>query len=169
MPGKRNIDIAIFGATGFTGRLIAEYISQSYAESGLRLALAGRSLQKLEELRQTLGGNPHLFVTDAHDADGTTQLARRSRVVIAAAGPYVHLGGPMAAACAAEGTDYVDLCGEPHFVWESVTERAKMAEASGARLVHCCGFDSIPSDLGVHLLQMQSIDRFGVYYSTQPI
>ena len=149
----RDLDIVLVGATGFTGTLAAEHLART-APSGLRWALAGRSAEKLSALRDRLAGlapeaaDLELVVVDSHDGPSLRALAERSRVVIAAVGPYLEHGDPLVAACAAAGTDYVDLTGEPEFVDRTYLRHHDTAVASGARLVHACGFDSVPHDLG---------------------
>jgi short subunit dehydrogenase-like uncharacterized protein len=144
-------DIVLFGATGFTGGLTAEYLA-AHADPGTRWALAGRSRAKLEAVRARLGdGNAELALieADVSNPDSIRALAESTKVVITTVGPYINYGEPLVAACAAAGTDYVDLTGEPEFVdlmWLRYHERAQQ---TGARLVHSCGFDSIPYDLGV--------------------
>lgn len=143
----RDLDVVLVGATGFTGALAAEHLART-APADLRWALAGRSLEKLSALRERLAVDAELVVVDSHDAPALQTLAERSRVVIAAVGPYLEHGDPLVAACAAAGTDYVDLTGEPEFVDRTYLRHHKTAVASGARLVHACGFDSVPHDLG---------------------
>lgn len=149
----RDLDIVLVGATGFTGTLAAEHLART-APAGLRWALAGRSAEKLSVLRDRLAGlapeaaDLELVVVDSHDAPALRALAERSRVVIAAVGPYLEHGDPLVAACSAAGTDYVDLTGEPEFVDRTYLRHHATAVASGARLVHACGFDSVPHDLG---------------------
>ena len=144
----REYDIALFGATGFAGELTADYLAQ-HAPAQARIAIAGRSAAKLEALKTRLG-RPDLgvLIADVEDAASITALAQAARVVISTVGPYLHYGEPLVAACAASGTDYVDLTGEPEFVDLMYLRYHKVAKASGARLVHSCGFDSIPYDLG---------------------
>jgi short subunit dehydrogenase-like uncharacterized protein len=147
---EREHDIVVFGATGFTGALTAEYLA-AHADPGTRWALAGRNRSKLEGVRSRLGGDQSdlaLLEADVNDSESLRRLAESTRVVISTVGPYIRYGEPLVAACAAAGTDYVDLTGEPEFVdlmWLRYHEQAK---SSGARLVHSCGFDSIPYDLG---------------------
>ena len=156
MPDRntRDHDIVVFGATGFTGRLTAEYLAR-YAPAGCRWALAGRSQEKLEQVRAGLAEDDPaladlpLLTADVTDADSLRAVAESTRVVITTVGPYLQFGEPLVAACAAAGTDYVDLTGEPEFVDRMYLGHHETAVASGARLVHCCGFDSIPHDLGV--------------------
>ena len=150
----RPFDIVVFGATGFTGALTAEYLAQN-ARPGMSWALAGRNPAKLEQVRGRLTAvDPScaelpLLHADVEDPGSLREVAEAAKVVITTVGPYIRYGEPLVAACAAGGTDYVDLTGEPEFVdrmWLGYHERA---ERTGARLVHSCGFDSIPYDLGV--------------------
>src|SRR5947209_3911923 len=146
----REHDIVLFGASGFTGGLTAEYLAR-HADPGTRWALAGRNREKLEAVRARLG-DAHtelpLVHADVTDTGSLRQLAESTRVVISTVGPYINYGEPLVAACAASGTDYVDLTGEPEFVDLMWLRYHGEAERSGARLVHSCGFDSIPYDLG---------------------
>ncbi|WP_194921822.1 saccharopine dehydrogenase family protein [Catenulispora rubra] len=152
-PGKP-FDLVLFGATGFTGSLVADYLAE-HAPAGTRWALAGRSAAKLQAVRDRLAaarpelkGLP-LLIADAADRVSLRELAERTRVVISTVGPYLHYGEPLVAACAEAGCDYVDLTGEPEFVDAMYLKHNARAVETGARLVHCCGFDSIPTDLGV--------------------
>ncbi len=147
---EREYDVVVFGATGFTGALTAEYLA-AHAPAQTRWALAGRNLGKLEQVRARLGDGSaglSLLQADVTDAGSLRAVAEATRVLITTVGPYIRYGEPLVAACAAAGTDYVDLTGEPEFVdrmWLSYQEQALW---TGARLVHSCGFDSIPYDLG---------------------
>jgi short subunit dehydrogenase-like uncharacterized protein len=153
MPGEREFDVALFGATGFTGGLTADYLAAA-APAGLRWALVGRNRAKLEAVAARLAAAspeapvPTLLEADAADAGALAKVAEATEVVITTVGPYALYGAPLVAACAAAGTDYVDLTGEPEFVDRMYLENHAAAVASGARLVHCCGFDSVPHDLG---------------------
>ena len=154
MP-DRDYDIVLFGATGFAGRLTAEYLAR-HAPSGCRWALAGRDRAKLEALRTelsaidaTLAQLP-LLSADSHDPASLATVAGSSRVVVSTVGPYLQHGEPLVAACADAGTDYLDLTGESEFVELMYARYHKRALRSGARLIHCCGFDSVPHDLGVY-------------------
>lgn len=153
MNTSRKFDIVLFGATGFTGQLTAEYLARHGGES-LRWALAGRNLDKLKVVRARLTDasaackDLDLLQADIDDAASMRELAESARVVITTVGPYIHYGEPLVAACAAAGTDYVDLTGEPEFVDSMWLKYHEAARASGARIVSCCGFDSIPHDLG---------------------
>jgi short subunit dehydrogenase-like uncharacterized protein len=144
---EREHDIVIFGATGFTGALTAEYLAGH--ANGLRWGLAGRNRAKLEALSQRLGVDVPLLHADVNDERSLRSVAEAARVVITTVGPYVTYGEPLVAACAAAGTDYVDLTGEPEFVDRMYVRHHAEAVKSGARIVHACGFDSIPHDLGV--------------------
>ena len=160
MPTARPFDIVVFGATGFTGGLTAEYLAKN-APANLRWALAGRNAAKLEAVRARLAEiNPAcaqlaLLSADASDADSIHKVAQATRCVITTVGPYILHGEALVAACAAAGTDYVDLTGEPEFVDLMWLRHHEQAKASGARLVHCCGFDSIPHDLGAYFTVKQ--------------
>ena len=150
---ERDFDIVLFGATGFTGALTAEYLAAN-APAGLRWALAGRNPEKLERVRSTLAdldpklADLELLHADTTDAGSIADVAKRARVVITTVGPYLTHGEPLVAACAEAGTDYVDLTGEPEFVDRMYVAHHATAERTGARIVHACGFDSIPHDLG---------------------
>lgn len=153
-------DVLLFGATGYTGGLTAKYLAQ-HAPSTLRWALVGRNHDKLNAVRQRLTAiNPacaelSLLKVDVTDAASVKQAVRSARVVITTVGPYIRHGEPLVAACAEAGTDYVDLTGEPEFVDLMWLRHHRSAVASGARIVHCCGFDSIPHDLGVYYTVQQ--------------
>ncbi|MET0526187.1 MAG: saccharopine dehydrogenase NADP-binding domain-containing protein, partial [Nocardioides sp.] len=154
-PAARDFDVVVFGATGFTGALTAEYLARNGPE-GLRWALAGRNRDKLERVRDDLAGidpalaDLELLIADVSDAAALADIAARTRVVITPVGPYLTYGEPLVAACADAGTDYVDLTGEPEFVDRMYLAHHATAERSGARIVHACGFDSIPHDLGAY-------------------
>jgi short subunit dehydrogenase-like uncharacterized protein len=147
MQSPREHDIVLFGGTGFTGALTAEYLAAN-APASTRWALAGRNQAKLEALRERLGVDVPLLKADVTDAKSIADVAASTRVVITTVGPYVEYGEPLVAACAEHGTDYTDLTGEPEFVDRMYVRYHAQAEKSGARLVHACGFDSIPHDLG---------------------
>jgi short subunit dehydrogenase-like uncharacterized protein len=144
----RQFDVVLFGATGFTGGLTAEYLAANGGDD-LRWAIAGRNRAKLEAVRERIGrADLELLEADTGDPDSLRAVAEAARVVATTVGPYIQLGEPLVAACAAAGTDYADITGEPEFVDRSYVRHHATAVATGARLVHACGFDSIPHDLG---------------------
>ena len=148
MPSDpRDFDIVLLGATGFTGGLIADYLA-AQAPSSVRMALAGRSLNKLEAVRARTGAALALIEVDATDAAALRALTARCRVLITTVGPYILHGDLVVAACADTGTDYLDLTGEPEFADLTYLKHHARAAQTGARLIHACGFDSIPHDLG---------------------
>ncbi len=154
MGTDRELDVILFGATSFVGRLCAEYLSHA-APSEARIGLAGRSRERLLGLRASLGGRAAewpLLVADTTDRDSVSELAGATRVLTTTVGPYRRHGLPVLEACAAAGTHYADLTGEVLFMREAIDRFDAVAAESGARVVHGCGFDSIPSDLGVLLL-----------------
>ncbi|MFL5845488.1 MAG: saccharopine dehydrogenase family protein [Solirubrobacteraceae bacterium] len=149
--GSRPHDIVVFGATGFVGRLTAAYLAGA-APAGTRIALAGRSQEKLERTRAELGAAAAdwpLVVADSHDAAALKELAESTTMVATTVGPYLRYGLPLVQACAAAGTHYADLTGETLFMRRAIDAADELAASTGARIVHTCGFDSIPSDLGV--------------------
>lgn len=148
---ERPWDIVLFGATGFTGALVAEYLA-AHAPATVRIALAGRNASKLEAVRAGLGEGGKRFgvlVGDTTDRGSIDAIARQTRVLCTTVGPYAKYGLPVVEACAAAGTHYADLTGEPQFMRRSIDAADAEARRTGARIVHTCGFDSIPSDLGV--------------------
>jgi short subunit dehydrogenase-like uncharacterized protein len=154
VSGDRELDIVVFGATGFAGRLVAQYLA-GHAPAGVRIGLAGRSAQRLAEVRAGLGGAASawpLLTADASDPASVEVLAHSARVVATTVGPYRRGGLALVEACAAAGTHYADLSGELLFIRESIDRCHELAAKTGARIVHSCGFDSVPSDLGVLLL-----------------
>jgi short subunit dehydrogenase-like uncharacterized protein len=148
-------DIVVYGATGFVGALVAEYLA-GHAPEQTRIALAGRSAERLEDVRRRLGVQWPVIVADASDEAALADLAAATRVVISTVGPYAKHGRALVHACAAAGTDYVDLTGEVLFVRRSIDDNHDLARSTGARIIHSCGFDSIPSDIGVHVLHAQA-------------
>lgn len=160
MPSPRKYDLVLFGATGYTGGLTAEYLAQ-HAPASTRWALAGRSRAKLEAVRARLAAlNPacaglELVEADVGDAEALRRLAQSTRVVVTTVGPYILHGEALVAACAAAGTHYADLTGEPEFVDLMWLRYHEQAQSSGAKIVHCCGFDSIPHDLGAYFTVQQ--------------
>ncbi|MCW6535170.1 saccharopine dehydrogenase family protein [Sphingomonas lycopersici] len=159
----REFDVIVYGATGFTGRLVAEYLQETYGTAGPKWAMAGRSLSKLQEVRDemSIAADVPLVTANSDDPASLAAMAERATVVISAVGPYQLYGSDLVAACAATGTAYVDLCGEPAWMRKMIDAHEATAKASGARIVFSCGFDSIPFDLGVLTLQEAAIKRFG--------
>jgi short subunit dehydrogenase-like uncharacterized protein len=160
----KTFDVIVFGATGFTGRLVAEYLNATYGVGGpVRWAMAGRSATRLAEVRDALAIDKALplLVADANDTDALAALVKQTHVVLTTVGPYQLYGEPLIRACAAAGTDYVDLCGEPGWMAQMIPQLQDTARASGARIVFSCGFDSIPFDLGVVHAQHEAQQRLG--------
>ncbi len=164
---SKEFDVVIHGATGFTGRLVAEYMVARYPNGanaeGIRWAMGGRSSEKLAAVRDEIGApkNTPLVVTDVADAASLAQLMARTRLVLTTVGPYQLYGNEMVAACAGAGVDYVDLCGEPVWMHSMIDAHEAAAKQSGARIVFSCGFDSVPFDMGVFLLQSEFKKKFG--------
>ncbi|MDR6832146.1 MULTISPECIES: saccharopine dehydrogenase NADP-binding domain-containing protein [unclassified Sphingopyxis] len=162
---SREFDIIVYGATGFTGRLVAEYLTQHYAgrKDAPKWAMAGRSAAKLAEVRDLIGApaDTPLVVADASDPATLDAMAARATVILTTVGPYQLYGSDLVAACVNAGTAYADLCGEPGWMREMIDEHEVAAKASGARITFSCGFDSIPFDLGVHFLQAEAVKRHG--------
>ncbi len=162
-PG-REIGIIVYGATGYTGKLVAEYLNRQYGVGGeVSWAMAGRSLDKLTAVRDELGIDSAipLVVADAGDSDSVAAMVSRAGVILTTVGPYQLYGNELLAACAAAGTDYVDLCGEPAWMHQMIEQHGATATDSGARIVFSCGFDSIPFDLGVYYLQQAASEALG--------
>ena len=150
---SREFDIVIYGATGFVGKLTAEYLAT--AGGAARIALAGRSPERLAAIRTTLGDSAQswpIITADAASPSSLDAMAARTQVVVTTVGPYSRYGLPLVAACAAAGTYYADLTGEAMFVRQSIDDYHKQAVDTGARIVHACGFDSVPSDMSVYEL-----------------
>lgn len=163
--GEREYDVVVWGATGFTGRLVAEYLLQTYGlNRDLRWAIAARSQTRLEQLRRELGdgaGELPILTAESHDSASLNALAQKTRAVISTVGPYALYGTELVEACVANGTHYCDLAGEVQWMRKMIDRYESAAKESGARIVHACGFDSIPSDLGVYFLQDAATQRFG--------
>lgn len=159
----RPYDIVVYGATGYTGRLVAEYLAHHYQGKGPKWAMAGRSAAKLAEVRDLIGApaDTPLIVANSDDPASMKALVESTRVVVTTVGPYQLYGEPLLAACVAAGTDYTDLCGEPAWMRQMVDKYHEAAKASGARISFSSGFDSIPFDLGVFMLQKEAKARYG--------
>jgi len=158
-------DLIVYGATGFTGRLIAEYINATHPDR--RWAMAGRSADKLSQVRDemNLPADTALIVADAADPASLDAMVSQGDVIISTVGPYQAYGEPLVAACAASGTDYVDLSGEPPFMWDMIEKYDAEAKETGARIVHSCGFDSVPFEMGVYFLQNHAKATFGAPFT----
>ena len=163
MKANRTYDIVVYGATGYTGRLVAEYLAHHHADSGIAWAMAGRSKAKLEEVRDLIGAPADTPLIEANSDDPASMktLAESTRVILTTVGPYQLYGEPLVKACVEAGTDYADLCGEPGWMREMIDKYHAAAQASGARIAFSAGFDSIPFDLGVLMLQKEAVARFG--------
>jgi short subunit dehydrogenase-like uncharacterized protein len=161
----REFDIIVYGATGYTGRLVAEHFVREYGgkADAPRWAMAGRDLAKLEAIRAEINApaDTPLVTADAADPAALRRMCERTRVVLTTVGPYQLYGDELLAACVVTGTDYADLCGEPVWMAEKIVQHHEAAKASGARICFSSGFDSIPFDLGVLMLQREALERFG--------
>jgi short subunit dehydrogenase-like uncharacterized protein len=158
-------DLVVFGATSFVGKILSRYLFETCGTGqSVNWAIAGRSSAKLDALKAELGSgaeNLPVIVADAADEDAMRSLCEQTRVVISTVGPYALYGEPLVKACATTGTDYCDLTGEVHWIRRMISKYEEQAQESGARIVHCCGFDSIPSDMGVWFLQKNAEEVFG--------
>lgn len=158
---RREFDIVVYGATGFTGRLVAEFLASHHP--GVHFAMAGRSEDKLKSVRDEIGApaDTPLIVADSDDHQSLLSMSGRAEAVISTVGPYQLYGEPLLRACALNGTDYADLCGEPAWMKDMIEKYDAQAKETGARLLLSCGFDSVPFDLGVLFLQDEAIRRSG--------
>lgn len=157
-------DIVIFGATSFVGKLICEYMIKQFSIDEVSWVLAGRSEQKLTELKNSLGDKAKdlpVIIADANDLEGLKAMCEQTKVIMSTVGPYDLYGETLIQACVETGTDYCDLTGEPHWIRKMLDTYEEQAKKSGARIVHCTGFDSIPSDLGVYYTQREAQKLFG--------
>ncbi len=162
---SREFDVIVYGASGFTGRLVAEYLQNTYGQGGNapKWAVAARSAEKMASVLTEMGlpADTPIVVANADEPETIAAMAARTKVVLTTVGPYQLYGEPLVAACAAHGTDYVDLCGEPAWMRQMIDKYDAAAKESGARIVFSTGFDSIPFDLGVLMLQKECVSRFG--------
>ncbi|MBT8092849.1 MAG: saccharopine dehydrogenase NADP-binding domain-containing protein [Gammaproteobacteria bacterium] len=163
----REFDVIVFGASGFTGALVAAYLSRQYGIGGdLKWAIAGRSEAKLAEVRQGLGdaaADLPMLLADSFDREALSALAARTRVVLTTVGPYALFGSDLVEACVEHGTHYCDLAGEVQWIRKMIDQHHERARETGARIVHCCGFDSVPMDIGTWFLQHEAKQRHGQY------
>jgi short subunit dehydrogenase-like uncharacterized protein len=162
---KPTFDLIVYGASSFVGQILARYLVQRFGVAGpLKWAIAGRAQGKLESLRKELGEDASqltILLADASDAEALAKMCKRTRAVVSTVGPYALYGEPLIHACVENGTDYCDLTGEPQWIRKMLLRYEAAAQQSGARIVHSCGFDSIPSDLGVDFLQRHCQKQFG--------
>jgi short subunit dehydrogenase-like uncharacterized protein len=166
MNPNAEFDVIVYGATGYTGRLVAEYLGQRYGVGGeVAWAMAGRSQAKLEEVRDELAlpAETPLIVADADDPASLEAMVKRGKAIVTTVGPYQLYGDKLVAACVAAGTDCLDLSGEPNWMAKVIGEHDAAAKASGARIVHSCGFDSIPFELGVFFAEETAKAKLGTY------
>ena len=164
MKSSSKFDIVVYGATGFTGQLVAEYLATRYrGDRQLKWAMAGRSMDKLKSVRDAIGAPAEtpLIVADAADGASLKAMLDQTRSVLTTVGPYQLYGSELVAACAASGTDYLDLCGEPVWMRQMIDKHEAAANASGARIVFSCGFDSVPFELGAFFVQEEAKRVFG--------
>jgi short subunit dehydrogenase-like uncharacterized protein len=165
LESGRVYDIVVFGATSFVGQILCKYLFERHGiGGGLAWAMAGRSASKLESIRAGMGEGAselELVVADAADKAALRAMCERTRVVVSTVGPYALYGSPLVEACVESGTDYLDLTGEVQWIHRMLRQHESGAKKSGARILHCCGFDSVPSDLGVHFHQQLAMERFG--------
>jgi short subunit dehydrogenase-like uncharacterized protein len=164
MNPNAEFDVIVYGASGFTGRLVAEYLAARYGLGGeVSWAMAGRNLEKLAQVRDTIGAPKEtpLMKADADDPASLDAMVRRAKAVLTTVGPYQLYGSALVAACAAAGTDYLDLCGEVNWMRTVIDAHHATAQKTGARIALSCGFDSIPFELGVFYLQEEARRRFG--------
>jgi short subunit dehydrogenase-like uncharacterized protein len=164
MESSSKFDIVVYGASGFTGQLVAEYLAVHYkGDKQLRWAMAGRSLDKLASVRDAIGAPKEtpLIAADASDVASLKAMVEQTKSVISTVGPYQFYGSDLVAICAASGTDYLDLCGEPVWMRQMIDKHEAAAKASGARIVFSCGFDSVPFELGAFFVQKEARRVFG--------
>ena len=164
MTSAKKFDIVVYGATGFTGQLVAEYLASRYKnDKDLKWAMAGRSLDKLKSVREAVGAaaDTPLIAADSSDVAALKAMVEQTKSVLTTVGPYQWYGNDLIAACAASGTDYLDLCGEPVWMRQMIDKHEAEAKASGARIVFSCGFDSVPFELGTFFVQEEARRVFG--------
>jgi short subunit dehydrogenase-like uncharacterized protein len=164
MKSSSKFDIVVYGASGFTGQLVAEYLASHYkGDKKLKWAMAGRCLDKLASVRDAIGApkDTPLIAADSCDTDSLKAMLDQTKSVISTVGPYQFYGNELVAACAASGTDYLDLCGEPIWMRQMIDKHEQAAKTSGARIVFSCGFDSVPFELGAFFVQKEATRVFG--------
>lgn len=162
---ESEFDVVLWGATGYVGCLVAEYLLKQYGLNGeLKWAIAGRSKSKLEQVQANLGNNNiPLIVADSFNSGSLLQMVKRTRVICSTVGPYALYGSELVKACVEQGTDYCDLTAEVQWMRSMIDQYHETAQKSGSRIVHCCGFDAIPSDMGTYFLQREAKQKKGEY------
>lgn len=160
-----NYDLVVFGATSFVGKILTKYLVEYFSTHNEKLnwAIAGRSQKKLQEVKDSLGASAQslpILVADATNETELNNLCSQTRVIVSTVGPYALYGEPLIKACVANGTDYCDLTGETQWIKKMIEKYETQTQQSGSRIVHCCGFDSVPSDMGVYYLQQQALKQF---------
>ena len=164
MSTNHKFGVVVYGATGYTGRLVCEYLNKQYGVNGdVKWAMAGRSQEKLVQVRDEMSipSDVPFVIADAENPESVKSMVNSTQVVLTTVGPYQKYGSDLVRECSESGTDYVDLCGEPAWMHEMIAAHGETAKASGARIVFSCGFDSVPFDLGIYFLQKASITKLG--------
>ncbi|MEO1651985.1 MAG: saccharopine dehydrogenase NADP-binding domain-containing protein [Bacteroidota bacterium] len=163
MQDQREFDIIVWGASGFTGKLVAEYLYGKYGvNQSVKWAMAGRNQEKLEKVRAEVADqNVPLIIADSHDEASLNAMVQKAKVICTTVGPYGKYGAPLVDACVKHQTHYCDLAGEVPFIRQSIDQHHETAKSQGTRIVHSCGFDSIPSDMGVYFIQKQAQAKTG--------
>lgn len=160
---KKQYDVVVWGATGFTGKWVAKHLFDHYSGSDLKWAIAGRNADKMTDVREFIGDSSATIdgiIADSNDPESLLELVQSTKVIITTVGPYAYYGSLLVKLCAESGTHYVDLCGEVPWMREMIDAHQQSAEQSGAKIVHSCGFDSVPSDMGVYFTQQQAAKAF---------
>lgn len=159
---NQTFDIIVYGATSFVGQIMTRYMHEEFSGQPIKWAIAGRSKEKLETLSADIGlSGVDILIADAKDETALREMCAQTKVVVSTVGPYALYGDTLVKVCAETGTHYCDLTGEPQWIRKMQARHTEAAKQSGARIVHCCGFDSVPSDLGVHFLQSHALKAFG--------
>ena len=169
MTNKREFDVVVWGATGFTGKWVAKHLYDHYTQDTLRWAVAGRNANKIDELRDFIGDKEKeitSLIADSNDEISLQKMVKKTKVIISTVGPYAYYGSLLVKACAEAGTHYVDLTGEVPWMRDMIDEYHTTAIKSGARIVHSCGFDSIPSDMGNYFIQSRAKEKFNNYLNS---
>ncbi len=163
---NKQYDVVVYGASGFTGRLVAEYLHNQYSGTALRWAMAGRNEKKLEQVRQNIGCDASIIIADSTDKAALDQMTAQTKVVCTTVGPYAKYGNDLLASCVTQSAHYCDLSGEVPWMRRMIDAHHEMAKSKKLKIVHSCGFDSIPSDYGLYYHQNQSKEKLGAYCST---